>query len=79
MQGGAPDVRRRFEVTSSVEPQVVRAASRIAWQLAVREAPELAADAPARLEEPALPAGEQLRGLTSLTNRMLSYVSEGRR
>ena len=79
MQGGAPDVRRPFEVTWSVEPQVVRAASRIPWQLVVREAPELAPSAPARLVEPALPVGEQLRSLASVTNRMLSYVSEGRR
>ena len=75
-QSSTADSRRRFEVTWSVEPDVVRCASRIAWELALSARPELEKRAPERLDEPALPADEQLRGLTGLTNRMLSYMSE---
>lgn len=73
-QEGVPDMQRRFEALWSIEADVVREASGVALELTARSAPELAAAAPARLRSEAVPGSEDLRTLTSLTNRMLAYT-----
>lgn len=71
-----PDWRRRFEAIWSVEPNVVREASRICAALASGRRPVLAGTLEARIQTPlALPLGSQLRLATAVTSRMLSHLS----
>ena len=73
-QDGVPDMERRFETLWSVEPDVVREASRVAVALASRSAPEVLEELPARLRAEAPPSSADVQTLVSLTNRMLGYA-----
>ena len=59
----------------SVEPDVVRDAARIGLELAASQWPELRQRVPAWLAEPAEPDDDAVQRATSLTNRMLAYVT----
>jgi MerR family transcriptional regulator, light-induced transcriptional regulator len=70
------DRARRFEAIWSVEPDVVREASRICCAIAAARRPAVADAARTRLETPLTPAAEaQLRLATSVTARTLSHLS----
>jgi MerR family transcriptional regulator, light-induced transcriptional regulator len=74
--GQSPDGMRRFEAIWSVEPEVVREASRICCAIAAARRPDVAEAARARLEAPLSAAPEsQLRLASAVTARMLSHVS----
>lgn len=74
--GQTPDGMRRFEAIWSVEPEVVREASRICCAIATARRPAVGEAARARLEAPLAAAPEsQLRLATAVTARMLSHVS----
>jgi len=67
---------RSFEAIWSVEPDVVREASRICCAIAAERRPDIAAAAQTRLEAPLSASPEaQLRLATAVTARMLSHVS----
>ena len=71
-----PDWRRRFEAIWSVEPEVVREASRICATLASGRRPGLTGRLESRLQTPlALPLGSQLRLATAVSARLLSHLS----
>jgi len=71
-----PDRMRRFEAIWSVEPDVVREASRICCAVAANRRPAVAEAARARLEAPLSATPEsQLRLASAVTARMLSYAS----
>jgi MerR family transcriptional regulator, light-induced transcriptional regulator len=71
-----PDGMRRFEAIWSVEPEVVREASRICCAIAAARRPAVAEAAHARLEAPLSAAPEsQLRLASAVTARMLAHVS----
>lgn len=76
-QGGpGPEGRRRFEAIWSVEPEVVREATRICCALAAAKRPAVAEAAKARLETPlSAPSESQLRLASAVTARMLSLLS----
>ena len=70
------DEMRRFEAIWSVEPEVVREASRICCAIAAAKRPAIAEAARARLQAPLSVAPEsQVRLASAVTARMLSYVS----
>ena len=74
--GQGPDRMRRFEAIWSVEPEVVREASRICCAIAAARRPAVAEAARARLEAPLSATPEsQLRLASAVTARMLSHVS----
>ena len=75
-QDDVPDLDRRFETVWSVEPRLVREASRIGAGLVERSAPELLAPIEDRLRETPPPSGEELRLVGALTNRMVAYVGD---
>lgn len=77
-QDRVPDSQRSFETIWSVEPELVREASRICAGLVERSAPELLDPILGRLEETPPPSGEELRLAGALTNRMVAYVGSGR-
>jgi DICT domain-containing protein len=73
---GAADQWRRFETIWSVEPDVVREASRICAAIAAASRPALVDGARSRLEAPPTRAPElQLRLAGAVTARMLSHLS----
>ncbi len=70
---GRPSVTRVFEAVWSVDPEIVRDAARICAEVAAQALPEALAPVIERLDAaPAVPAREQLRLATSITNRLLS-------
>lgn len=74
--GRLPDWGRRFEAVWSVEPDVVREASRICAELASARRPALSGVLEPRLQTPpALPLASQLRLATAVSGRMLSRLS----
>jgi DICT domain-containing protein/predicted DNA-binding transcriptional regulator AlpA len=74
--GAGPEGMRRFEAIWTVEPEVVREASRICCAIAAARRPVVAEAARARLEAPPSASPEsQLRLASSVTARMLSHVS----
>src|SRR5436305_10173488 len=74
--GHGPDGMRRFEAIWSVEPQVVREASRICCAIAAARRPAVGEAARARLQAPLSAAPEsQLRLASAVTARMLSHAS----
>ena len=75
-QDDVPDSERRFETVWSVEPRLVREASRIAAGLVEKSAPELLRPITQRLLDTPPPSGEELRLVSALTNRMVAYVGE---
>jgi MerR family transcriptional regulator, light-induced transcriptional regulator len=71
-----PDRERRFEAVWSVDPGVVRDASRVAAGLISGPAPELGRRLAAGLEDdPPAPGTEELEVLAALTSRMVAYVA----
>ena len=73
---GASDQWRRFETIWSVEPDVVREASRICVAIAAARRPALVDAARSRLQAPpALAPESQLRLAGAVTARMLSHLS----
>ncbi len=74
--GRDADGMRRFEAIWSVEPEVVREASRICCAIAGARHPDVTETARARLEAPLSAAPEtQLRLASAVTARMLSHAS----
>ena len=74
--GSGPASSRLFETIWSVEPQVVRDASRICAAIAANARAAVVDPVHDRLEsEPAAPSDDQLRLATAITNRALSYLS----
>jgi DICT domain-containing protein len=76
-QDAVPDLERRFETVWSVEPQLVREASRIAAGFVERTRPDLAEPIVERLRQTPPPSGDDLRLVGALTNRMVAYVGQG--
>lgn len=75
-QDDVADAERRFETVWSVEPPLVREAARIAAGFVERTAPALLERFADRLSESPPPSGDQLRGVSALTGRMVAYVGE---
>lgn len=73
----APGRERRFETVWTVDPTVVREASRVCCELAARSAPELVEDLRERLADTPPPRSKELRAAIELTTRMVLYASEG--
>ncbi len=69
------DMDRDFEMFWSVDPVLVREASSVACSIAERTAPAVAARVRPALEEPVHADGGRSSTLTSLTNRMVAYLS----
>lgn len=65
---------RRFEALWSIEPEVVREATRVAAEVLAQTIPEARAALPARLEEPVSRESRDLGALVQLTNRMVAYA-----
>ncbi len=77
-QSDRPDAGRLFDMIWSAEPEVTRAASRTAMSLARAATPDLVPTVePEQLSGEPLPSSPEIRALTSLTNRMLSYAEGG--
>ena len=73
-QHDVADRERVFEAIWTVEPDLVREATRIGLG-AVVSAPEVVDGASAALREPALRTEATLRAATALTNRIVSYLA----
>ena len=73
-QDGTPDARRSFETIWSVEPELVREASRVASAIAGQHAPDLMEPIRERLADTPPPSADELRLVGALTNRMVAYV-----
>lgn len=74
--GQGPDGMRRFEAIWSVEPEVVREASRICSAIAAARRPAVAEAGRGRLAAPLSAAPEsQLRLASAVTARMLAHLS----
>ena len=74
-QTDVDDWDRDFEMFWSVDPVLVREASVVACSIIERSAPTVAARVRPALEEPVHGEGGLRATLTSLTNRMVAYVS----
>ncbi len=73
-QDDVPDRARRFETVWSVEPSLVREASRIAAGFVERADAGLLRRVLPRLRDTPPPSGDELRLVGALTNRMIGYV-----
>jgi DICT domain-containing protein len=73
-QDGVPDMERRFEALWSVEPELVRDASTVAYGIVERVAPDVVEGIEDLLARPVEPQQPSLTQLTALTNRMVAYV-----
>jgi DICT domain-containing protein len=74
--GAQADRQRSFEAIWSVEPTVVREASRICAAIAAQSIPSVIEPARARLDAPpSLPPESQVRLASAVTARMLSHLS----
>jgi DICT domain-containing protein len=71
------DLDRVLETIWSVEPDVVRQASRIAGGIVARSAPELVEPIAHLLDRTPPKSGEEFRLVSALTNRMVAYVGAG--
>jgi DICT domain-containing protein len=67
---------RRFEAIWTVEPNVVRHASRACVRLVERSYPELAATISARLEAQPIRGSDDLRNATIVVNRVVGYLDQ---
>ena len=76
-QEEVPDRRRRFETVWSVDPRVVRDASRMAAALADGYQPAWRSPAAAVPNEEPPAASADLRRATDLLNRMMGYLEAG--
>ncbi|MGI8749707.1 MAG: DICT sensory domain-containing protein [Thermoleophilaceae bacterium] len=77
-QEGVPDPERRFEAIWSVEPELVRDASTVACGIVERIAPDLTEGLEKLLGRPVEPQQPTIAALTTLTNRIVAYVSGSR-
>jgi DICT domain-containing protein/predicted DNA-binding transcriptional regulator AlpA len=75
-QDGVPDHERGFETIWSVEPELVREASRVGAAIAEQAAPDLIPPIRERLADTPPPAAEEFRLVGALTNRMVAYVGQ---
>ena len=75
-QAGRSDRDRLFEAVWSVDPEVVRDASRIAFTLAAPAIPNLSEDIPSRLRQSAPRASVDLRRASGLLERTLDYLAD---
>lgn len=75
-QDDVPDAERGFETIWSVEPELVREASRVAAAIAEQTAPDLIPPIRERLSDTPPPAAEEFRLVGALTNRMVAYVGQ---
>ena len=73
-QDDVPDLERRFEALWSVEPELVRDASTVAYGIVERVAPDVVQGIEELLARPVEPQQPSLTQLTALTNRMVAYV-----
>jgi MerR family transcriptional regulator, light-induced transcriptional regulator len=73
-QDGDPDLDRRLETIWTVEPELVREAARIAIGLIAAGAPDLVEGVRERLAETPPPSADEMRLVSTLTNRMVAYV-----
>ncbi len=78
-QDDVPDLERRFEALWSVEPELVRDASTVAYGIVERVAPDVVQGIEELLARPVEPQQPSLTQLTALTNRMVAYVGSGQR
>ncbi len=76
-QDDLPDLERRFEALWSVEPELVRDASTVAYGIVERVAPDVVEGIQDLLARPVEPQQPSLTQLTALTNRMVAYVGHG--
>ena len=67
---------RRFEAIWTVEPKLVRHASRACVELLGRSAPELARTISVRLEAQPIRGSDDLRNATIVTNRVVGYLDQ---
>ncbi len=74
-QDEVADGDRRFEALWSVEPELVRDASTVAYGIVERVAPAVIDGIEDLLARPVEPQQPSLTQLTALTNRMVAYVS----
>jgi MerR family transcriptional regulator, light-induced transcriptional regulator len=74
-QDETPDQARTFETLWSVEPELVRDASTVAYGIVERNHPELVRGLESLLGRPVDPSRPWISELTGLTNRMVAYVS----
>lgn len=74
-QDDVGDMDRDFEMFWSVDPVLVREASAVACSIIAASAPTVAERVRPAVEEPAHGEGGHRATLTSLTNRMVAYVS----
>lgn len=75
-QEGMPDSQRRFEAVWTVDPQIVRHASRVAAALADDYRPGWRATDLMVLEDEAPAASADLQRASGLLNRMMDYLDE---
>lgn len=75
-QDDVADADRAFETIWSVEPELVREASRVAAGIAEQTAPELVPPIRERLGDTPPPSAEEFRLVGALTNRMVAYVGQ---
>ena len=75
-QEGVPDAERGFETIWSVEPELVREATRVGAAIAEQTAPDLIPPLRERLADTPPPAAEEFRLVGALTNRMVAYVGQ---
>ena len=73
-QEDVDDLERRFEALWSVEPELVRDASTVAYGIVERVAPDAVEGIEDLLARPVEPQQPSLSQLTALTNRMVAYV-----
>jgi DICT domain-containing protein/predicted DNA-binding transcriptional regulator AlpA len=73
-QDGVADADRSFETVWSVEPELVREAAHVALGIVGAAAPDLVPPLRDRLGGTPPPAGDELRLVGALTNRMVAYV-----
>jgi DICT domain-containing protein len=73
-QADAPDLERRFETVWSVEPEIVREASRIAAGLSEPAAADMIDPVRERLSSRPWASDAQMRLVGALTSRMVAYV-----
>jgi DICT domain-containing protein len=74
-QDETPDQERWFETLWSVEPELVRDASTVAYGIVERNDPELVKGLESLLGRPVDPSRPWISELTGLTNRIVAYVS----
>ncbi len=74
-QDGVPDSEREFEAIWSVEPDLVRDASTVAYGIVERIAPRFTEGLEQLLGQPVEPQQPTIAQLTGLTNRIVAYVS----